>query len=427
MLGIHIYMCAAFAQPSAPLRLNLEECLKYAMGNNFTRQQMLLSEQSAEAGYKQSKRERLPDISASLSESVGHATGSPAAWSGSAGVDASVALYQGGAIGYTIEQNKLQMERAAVQTSKYDNELTIQILQSFLSVLGYEELLKYQEAVVTASEEQLKQGKEQYAAGKILESDYLLLEAQSAGDKNNMTDTRANRDNSLLSLKGLLSMDMNVALQIIYPDTLAMAVMQLIPEREEALERALSALPDLKVLHYGVRIAETGLKLSKAGYLPTVSLYAGVSTGHQDYSAFGTQLSDRFSQQAGVRLSIPIFSKGQTQTKVLQSKLSLQQARLDRQQGELTIAQSVLQEYLNVSAALDRYETAKVKENAYRKTFEAYRAQFNVGAITAVELLQQQNNYISVLNDYVQSKYGFMLKRKILDVYMGVAITMNNG
>jgi outer membrane protein len=387
---------------------------------------MLLTEQSQEAGYKQSKRERLPDVSASLSEGVGHTSGLSAAWSGSAGIDASVAIYQGGAIGRAIEQSKLQMEQAAYQTSKYDNELAIQILQSFLSVLGYEELLKYQETVITASEEQLKQGKERYAAGKILESDYLMLEAQLAGDKSNVVDAKANRDNSLLTLKGLLSMDMNADLQIVYPDTLAMAAMQMLPEREAALERAMAALPDMEVLRYGVRIAEANLKLSKAGYLPTVSLFAGLSTGHQDYSSLGAQLSDRFSQQAGVRVSIPIFSKGQTQTKVLQSKIALQQAKYDRQEGELNITQSVLQEYLNVSAALAKYEAARVKENAYRKTFNAYRMQFDVGAITAVELLQQQNNYISALNDYVQSKYGFMLKRKILDVYMGVAITMNN-
>jgi hypothetical protein len=38
--------------------------------------------------------------------------------------------------------------------------------------------------------------------------------------------------------------------------------------------------------------------------------------------------------------------------------------------------------------------------------------------------LQQQNNYINVLNDYIQSKYGFMLKRKVLDVYMGNTVTL---
>jgi outer membrane protein len=394
------------------------------MGNNFTRQQMQLSEQSYGATYRQSKRERLPDVSASLSETVGHTSGASGTWSGSYGVDASVTIYQGGAIGHAIEQSKLQLENAAYQTSAYNNELTMQILQNFLNVLGYEELLKYQEAVIAASEEQLKQGKEQYAAGKILESDYLMLEAQLAGDKSNVVDTRASRDNSLLTLKGLLSMDLSADLQIVYPDTSAIVSMQAIPAQEEVLQSAMAALPDLEVLRYGVRIAETNLKLSQAGHLPTVSLFAGLSTGHQRYSELGAQLSDRFTQQAGVRVSIPIFSKGQTQTKILQSKLSLQQAKLDRQQGELSIKQSVLQEYLNVRTALAKYETAIVKENAYRKTFDAYRAQFNVGSITAVELLQQQNNYISALNDYVQSKYGFMLKRKMLDVYMGVAVKM---
>ena len=49
---------------------------------------------------------------------------------------------------------------------------------------------------------------------------------------------------------------------------------------------------------------------------------------------------------------------------------------------------------------------------------------FSAGSITAVELLQQQNNYISAMNDYIQSKYTFMLQRKVLDVYMGEEITM---
>lgn len=415
---------SALSSPPAMLRFSLEDCLRYAMGNNFTRQQMHLSEQSYDAGYRQAKRERLPNVSASLSENVGHTSGASATWSGSYGVNASLSLYQGGAIGYTIEQNKLQAEKAAYQTSAYDNELTIQILQNFLNVLGYEELLKYQEAVIGASEGQLKQGKEQYAAGKILESDYLMLEAQLASDKSNIVDTRSSRDNSLLALKGLLSMELSLELQIVYPDTSAVTDMQVMPAQEEALQRALSALPDLEVLRYGVRIAEANLKLSKAGRLPTASLDAGLSTGREGYSGVGAQLSDRFSQQAGVRLSIPIFSKGQTQTKIQQSRLSLQQAKLDRQQGELSVKQSVLQEYLNVRTALAKYETSKVKENAYRKTFDAYRAQFNAGAITAVELLQQQNNYISALNDYVQSKYSFMLRRKMLDVYMGLAVKM---
>ena len=113
--------------------------------------------------------------------------------------------------------------------------------------MGNEELLKYQDAVVKASEEQLKQGLEQFKVGKILESDYLLLEAQYANDKNNILDTKISRDNSLLTLKGLLSMHPENELQIIYPDTTAILEMSLMPSLNSVLERTIETLPDIKI------------------------------------------------------------------------------------------------------------------------------------------------------------------------------------
>jgi len=41
-----------------------------------------------------------------------------------------------------------------------------------------------------------------------------------------------------------------------------------------------------------------------------------------------------------------------------------------------------------------------------------------------VELLQQQNNYLNALNSYIQNKYSLLMKRKILDIYMGKNITL---
>jgi outer membrane protein len=130
------------------------------------------------------------------------------------------------------------------------------------------------------------------------------------------------------------------------------------------------------------------------------------------------------NEQIGISLSIPIYDNSRTKSRITQSKIALQQAELDKKQTELDILQSVTTDYQNVVAAYNKYHTTDVKQNAYSKTFEVYRAQFHAGAITAVDLLQQQNNYITALNDYIQSKYEFMLKRKILDVYMGNDVTM---
>lgn len=429
VLGFMICMnaVAVIAQESATAihQFTLEDCLSYALGNNYNRQSVKLNEEATKDAYDQSKKERLPSLSASLSENFSSTKNNSPSWDGNYGLSTGVTLYQGGSISNTIEQNKLKMEQSSYQTSQYENELTIQILQSFLSVLGNEELLKYQAAVVTASEEQAKQGEEQYKAGTILESDYLLLEAQYANDLNNITDTQIARDNNLLTLKSLLSMNPSEDLQIIHPDTTALSVMSIIPAKDYVLDRAVNTLPDLKISQYNVEIANMGVKLSKSGYFPTVNLTGSVGTGHmKDYSNFGTQLSDGLNGKVGISLSIPIYDNSRTKSKVTQSKITLKQAELDKKQTELDILQNVTVEYQDVTSAYNKYLTTDIRQHAYLKTFEAYQAQFNVGTITAVDLLQQQNNYISALNDYIQSKYSFMLKRKILDVYMGIPVVL---
>ncbi len=427
-----LFPVALVAQDApASYRFTLEECLQYALDKNYNRQSLKLTEESRDVAYQQSKDERLPGVSASLSESYNNSKKSTSAngtttggsvVSGSYGVNASMPIYQGGTINNTIEQSRLQAEQSTYQTSQYENELTIQILQAFLSTLGNEELLKYQQSVVEASKEQLTQGKEQYRVGSILESDYLLLEAQYANDMNNITDTEIARINNLLTLKSLLSMEPTVDLQIVYPDTSALITMAVLPSQDYVTERTMTYLPDLKISQYDVDIANMGVKLSKAGYYPTVSLGASLGTGHSDFSSFGTQLNDRLNEQIGVTVSIPIFNKNRTKSSVTQSKIYLQQAELSKAQTELTVRQTVVQQYQDVVSAYNKFKVTDIRQNAYLKSFDAYRVQFNLGAITAVDLLQQQNNYISALNDYIQGKYGFMLKRKILDVYMGEPI-----
>ncbi|MDR1738616.1 MAG: TolC family protein [Candidatus Symbiothrix sp.] len=424
VLGFIMMMTTVVAKTQNTTVVTLEDCLEYAYRQNYNLQSMELTEEAQEDAYRQSKMERLPSLSASASENLTHSAGSDASFGGSYGISANMTLYQGGAIDNAIEQNKLRKEQSAYQTAQYTNTLTVQILQAFLTALGNEELLKYQAAVINASEENARQGKAQYAAGSILESDYLLLEAQLANDRNNVVNTQISRDNSLLTLKSLMAMPASTNLQILPPDTSAIRAMELLPAADEVIKQTLNVLPDLKISQYNVDIAKVSLKMSKGNYLPTISLHGSIGTGHTEFDNFGTQLADRLNEQIGLSLSIPIYDNSRTKSKVTQSRIALQQAELDKKQAELDAEQTVVTEYQDVVSAYNKYKTNDIRQNAYSKTFDAYHAQFQAGSITAVNLLQQQNNYISALNDYIQSKYEFMLKRKILDVYMGVKITM---
>ena len=413
------------AQESQSYRFSLEDCFRFAVTNSYERKSMELTGKSLETSYEQSKRQRLPNLSASVGQNISN---NENGWStsGNLGVGSSVTIYQGGNINNTIEQNRLNMERNEVQLERYDNQLATQILQSFLTILGNQELLNYQQKVLNTSREQVKQGRMRYQVGSILESDLLLLEAQYYSDSNNVVDTRINIENNLLDLKVLLSMNPTDDLEIITPNTDNLdALKATLPTEEEAVSLAMEYMPELRMSDYDIRLAEKSVDLARGNYFPSISANANVGMGVLSFDSDGnSKWYGKPTESAGISMSIPIYSRGQTKANVKKSRIALEQAQLDYEQSVLSVRQTVVQAYRNVVSAYNTYKVSQMKENAYGKSFNAYNIQYQYGTITTVELLQQQNNYLNALNAYIQNKYSLLMKRKILDVYMGKQITL---
>ncbi len=404
------------AQQPAQYRFTLDDCLDYAMGNSYTRQSMELSQRAAELDQRQSRLERLPSLNGSASENLSHQSGKHRTIGGSYGVNASMTVFQAGTLNEQIKQDDILVNQAGARTAQWDNSLAISILGSYFAILGYEELQRYQGSLIEVGRQQVHDGKAQVEAGTILPSDYLMINAQLAQNVNNAAQTEIDMRDELRNLKGLMSMPLDADLVLSDPDT----TMVVLPAEQLFVERAEAVMPDLELLDYGVQIAQSSLRISKAGYFPSVSLSGGVSTGHSnDFRNWGAQVEDRLSQSAGLSLSVPIFNRGRVRTGVQRSKIALQQAELERLQGESDVRESLLLSYSNAVAAQNDYQTALIREDAYRQSLDAARAQYAARALKPVDLLQQENNYINVLYNLIQSKYSFLLRRRILDVYMG--------
>ena len=417
--------CSVMAQESQSYRFSLEDCLRFAVANSYERQSMELTGKSLETTYEQSKQQRLPNLSASVGPILSN---NENGWStsGNVGVGSSVTIYQGGNINNTIEQNRLNLERNEVQLERYDNQLATQILQSFLTILGNQELLNYQLEVLNTSREQVKQGRVRHKVGSILESDLLLLEAQYYSDSNNVVDTRINIENNLRDLKVLLSMNPTDGLEIVTPNTDNLDnLKESLPSEEEAVNLAMEYMPDLRMSDYDIRLAEKSVDMARGNYFPSISANANVGMGVLSFDADGnSRWYGKPTESAGISMSIPIYSRGQTKANVKKSRIALEQAQLDYEQSALSVRQTVVQAYRNVVSAYHAYKVSQVKEDAYGKSFNAYNIQYQYGTITTVELLQQQNNYLNALNSYIQNKYSLLMKRKILDIYMGKNITL---
>lgn len=420
-----VFLCGSlFAQETKSYQFTLEDCIRFAFANSNERKSMELSGETQQVSYEQSKRQRLPNLSASVGENFSNNANGWSA-SGNVGLGSSVVIYQGGNIRNTIEQNRINMERTNAQLEKYDDQMVMQILQSFLTVLGNDELLKYQTEVLKTSKEQFNQGQVKYNVGSILESDLLLLEAQYYSDSNNVVDTRIDRDNNLLALKVLLSMDPMDELQIVSPNTDDLEDLYTsLPSQENAIELAMDYMPDLKMSSYDIQLAQKSVDMARGNYYPSINANANVGMGILSFNRNETHWYNTPSESVGVSMNIPIYSRGATKANVKKSQIALQQAQLDYDQSVLNVRQTVVQSYQDVVSAYNSYKVSEKKENAYSKSFDAYNLQYQYGKITTVELLQQQNNYLNALNGYIQNKYSLVMKRKILDIYMGKEINL---
>lgn len=431
VLLISIFQIVAQSQTtSAPKILSLEECIRYAEEHNYSLQSAGLSVTSSEISLKQAKENIAPSVSASASQGFNaNNYQKSVGWNGSYGINAGMTLFNGLYNYNNIKKNKLEVEQSDLELEQSRNKVRVSIIQAFLAVMMNQDMLSYQEEVLKSSKEQLDQGEQQFRVGQILESDYKMLLAQYTSDLYNIENTKINIQNNYLALKNLLSIDPGEEIAISRPDSATLFQSLEVPALQEMLDKSKSYLPELKLRENDITSAEYDVKLQKSGYYPSLSLSAGVSTGYNSNNqsqnlGWGTQLWHGLGENVGLNLSIPIYQRSQVRHNVQQAQLRVQQAELTQKDVSYQIDQELRQYYLDVLSAQNDYRVAEAQKEAYEANYNAYSFKFKYGSITAVDLIQQQTNYLNQLNKYMQAKYSFVLQRKILDVFMGVPVKL---
>lgn len=415
-------------QGADTLRFSLDSCMRYAYSHNLTVRNAQLSRDLAEENVKKAKMAFTPSLSASATQTFGFQKDQETSSDNNYGLNAGLTLFSGLSNINSYKQSQVSLDQSKLKIQQSQNSIGSQIVQAYLTILMNQEKLQYQKEVLKFTEEQRNEGAIKYQVGKILESDYLLLEASYESAVGDIENTRLTIESNRLALKDLLCIKENVVIDVVRSsDTLGSKAYTL-PGLDEVVKTAYEVLPDLKISQMDVQIAEYNLKMAKAAYSPTLSLNGGSSYyggGTQTVDANGTVISGSgVNANLGLSLSIPIFSRGTARYQVAQSKINLQEAQLQNDQTALTLRKEIEDQYMTTRQALNQFRVSELLQNAYKQSYEVYTVKYKAGGITTVDLLQQQDKYLSAMNTYLQNKYSFILSDKMLDIYMGKDITL---
>ena len=198
------------------------------------------------------------------------------------------------------------------------------------------------------------------------------------------------------------------------------------PTYDTLLAQAQRSLPDWHISEMNVEMARLNVGMARSAFLPTLSLNAGTNYNNGAVVSDNpvTTINGGLNTSLTLGLSVPILNRGASLTQYKQSKINLQQAELQHRQTQVDIENNIQGLYITLQQALNRFRSTEALAAAYRASYDVYVLKYGEGAVTTVEMLQQQDKYLSALNEYLQSKYNYILAEKQLDIYTGKEIKL---
>ncbi len=420
----------------------LQECLDYALANNIQLKQKKITTQSSHEDVLQSKSALFPSVSFSTNQNMNYrpfskqtitlesgtmTTSSDAvSYNGSYGLNARWTVWNGNRNHMQIEQNELTEQKNELAEQEQANTIQEKITQLFVQILYENEAVKVNEEVLKASQMQVDRAKTMVEVGSLARVDQVQLEAQAAQDEYSLVNAKSQLANYKLQLKQLLEIHDDEDFDIAIPTVSDDKVLSIIPEKSTVYNSALENRPEIKSQKINIESSNISVKSARAGYLPTVSLSAGIGTsnGSAQANGFGSQIKNNLSNSLGLTVSVPIFDNHETRTSVRKAKYNQQTAELQLQDAQKQLYSTIENYYLDASTNQQRYIYAKKNADSMQESYDLVSEQFRLGLKNIVELTTGKNNMLQAQQTLLQTKYTALYNQAMLRFYQGENIQL---
>lgn len=400
--------------------LTLDELFRLGTENSLRLQATRMQEVVAADKEKTAQTSRLPDIS--IGATTGY-IGRPTVfrqglsqpvhpdmpdWSHNYNVEVTQPIYRGGKIHYTIKRSSLEKQIAALNSTNDKAEIKLLLLGQYMDLFS---LYKQKEVFARNVEEsarRLEDIRRLKKEGIVTRNDELRSELQLTNDQ--LAYREANDNIAIVSqqLDVVLGLDETLLLQ---PDTGLLYTAVSLESSDEYVRQAYENYPELQIARYNTRLAENDIRLSKADYLPSLSLRAANTLARP----LSTTMEDMFSNNWNIALSLSynLSSLYQNKHKVHEARQYVNIRKNREEQVRQDIRVNVKSAWIKHHEALDRVEalllSVRQAEENYRIVRNRYLNQLSIltdlldaSSIRLEAELQLTNARTEVIYSYYQ-------------------------
>lgn len=320
----------------------------------------------------------------------------------------------------------LASARALLDAQEFTLERTKQnivfsVISNYLNVILSEETIRIQQENVQSQRGLLEQIEEFVRVGSRAISDQYQQQATLANSELVLLNAENSYQTNMTRLIQVLQLDPLGEYRFLAPNADELPLIINTFDPEAMLLGAFENRVDLRAQQFVIDAAQQGIRVAKAGHLPSLSFSASMGSSYSSARSddFNSQLADNRSERLGFNLSIPLFNRLNVKRGIESSRVQFSNAQLDLENAEQNVAIEVRQAYLDYLAVVKRLDVTATGLQAADQALRVEQERYDVGASTLVELTQSRSQYVNSASQRAQAIFQFHFQHRLIEYYQG--------
>lgn len=459
---------ASFAQNE----WSLERCIQYALENNIQIKTQELNTQINQNQLQQSKLGILPGINVGANENFTFGRSvDPYTYEFSTDnfsstnfqVSSSVTLFNGLQQYNSVKKAEIDEQASYKLLEQTKNNIMLAVASAYLNVLYATDLLDVavQQRDITAL--QVERTEKLVASGSLPLQNKYELDAQFANEELNIVNYENQLDIAILSLAQLIEITDIESFSVSKPDIDNINTESVLLTVAQIYDEALAKLPQIEYAELNYQSAEKNLAIAKGAFMPRLTMSASYGSGYSSVSQmidnislgtpvisgfatdnvgnildvyqysydytyknkpFSDQIKDNASTSVAFGLNIPVFNGLQARTNVNNSKIYLEQSKMQVDQAAKDLLKEIQQAYADSQSAMRKYHATEKALESMQLSFDYTQKRFDEGLLNTTDYNIAKNNLAKTQAELIRAKYDYIFKQKILDFYRGLPIRL---
>ena len=318
-------------------------------------------------------------------------------------------------------QLNITEKQAGVQDVAYQAQQQTLILDTataYFNVLRALDVLSTVEAQKDSIYRQLDQTRQRFNVGLVAITDVQNAQAQYDLTLADEVTARNNLENNIELLRQISGM--------FYPELSSLDTNRFKTQRPGDVNSLLKQAEDRNLNLLTARLAldfsKEQFKLQQSGHMPTVSLYASTGLSNNDYrgtNTVGPDSSINGNTMAGITLSFPLFTGGQTNSRVKQAQYNYVGSSESLESAHRSVIQIVRSSYNNISASISSVSAYKQSVVSAESSLEATQAGYDVGTRTIVDVLNATTTLYNAKQQLSNARYDYLINQLNIKYALG--------